>query len=258
MNNDENNDDLDKLVNEINTENIIKESEEISNNRLNSTEAYIGYLIAFVSIGYVVISSFLPNLEESCSEYYEYYSEVYDLVFSYSAEIVDLEDEWNAFAEFTNSDNYSKISSADQLNEFDKIFVNWDKSINKVKQTQKAYSNIKEFDIDGKHSDILPLVDLGYKFLDIDKTSIDKLIEGHEFKEKQIENHKTFFLDWEIASSNEDRKQINERFSTASKSNRDEINSIFNERDILVMNFNVALENFNQMSTEICYWTFDE
>ena len=83
MNSHENDNDLDKLVKEINTENIIKESEEKSKNRLNSTEAYIGYAVAFVSIGYAVISSFLPNLEKSCSEYYEYYSEVYDLVFSY-------------------------------------------------------------------------------------------------------------------------------------------------------------------------------
>ena len=258
MNSHENNDDLDKLVSEINTENIIEETEEKSKNRLNSTEAYIGYLIAFVSIGYAVISSFLPNLEESCFEYYEYYSEVYDLMFSYSSETVDLENEWNAFADFTNSENYNTISSAEQLNEFDNIFINWDKNINKVKQAQKAYSNIKEFDIDGIHSDILPLVDLGYKYFDIDKIAIDKLVEKYEFKDKQIENHKTFFLDWEIASSNEDKDQIQERFSSASESNRDKIISLFNERETLITNFNVALENFNQMSTDICNWTFDE
>jgi hypothetical protein len=258
MDSHENNDDLDKLVSEINTKNIIKESEEKSKNRLNSTEAYIGYLIAFVSIGYTVILSFLPNLEESCSEYYEYYSEVYDLMFSYSTEEVELKNEWNAFVNFTNSENYNTISSAEQLNEFDNIFINWNTNINKVKLEQKAYSNIKEFDTDGIHSDILPLVDLGYKYFDIYKTAIDNLVKKYEFQNKQIENHKTFFLDWEIASSNEDKDEVQESFNSASESNIDKIISLINERETLITNFNVALENFNQMSVDICNWTFDE
>ena len=258
MNSNDNNDDLNNLVSEINTENIIKESEEKSKNRLNSSEAYIGYAVAIVFIGYTVISSFLPNLEESCSEYYEYYSEVYNLIYSYTPAINNLDNEWNAFADFANSDNYSTITSSEQISEFDKIFLTWNTSINKVKQTQKAYSDIKDFDINGIHSDILPLVDLGNEYFDIDKTYIDTLIKEFEFKNKQIENHKAFFLDWENASSNEEKEKIQATFTNASSSNRSNIISLSNERESLTIIFNAALNDFNKLSTDICSWTFKE
>ena len=143
MNNNDNNDDLNNLVSEINTENIIKESEEKSKNRLNSTEAYIGYVIAFVSISYAVITSFLPNLEESCSEFFEYNDEVRQISNSVVPVMDKLRSEWLEFADLADTEVYLEYNSADQINEFNKIFINWDTNNDKLYEIRKNFLNIK-------------------------------------------------------------------------------------------------------------------
>ena len=257
MNNNDNNDDLNNLVSEINTENIIKESEEKSKNRLNSTEAYIGYVIAFVSISYAVITSFLPNLEESCSEFFEYNNEVRQISNSVVPVMEELRSEWLEFAELADTEVYLEYNSADQINEFNKIFINWDTNNDKLYEIRKNFLNIKKYDTDGNHEDILPLVDLGDKYFELDKQYLDKFIEAYEIKNKIIELEKTYYLDWDNASSIEEQDQIASIFFNSRDEYLSQNTSAMKQANNILSSYENELSKFRQMANDICGWTWD-
>ena len=106
--------DIESEINDIESENIISDSEEKSNNRFSSKEAYIGYAIAAI----ILIYNFLPlggdTTDQFCNGLLDSWNEFYDL----ETEIIELRNEtidiMYDYVDISETDSYLSATSTQQ------------------------------------------------------------------------------------------------------------------------------------------------
>ena len=260
MNNDENNDDLDKLVNEINTENIIKESEELSKNRLNSTEAYIGYLIAFIFIGYSLFSTFTLSRDDSCENILNHHDAMYDIEDSYLLLQEQFAATWNEFLDVSEGEDYLYLASKEQKELHKKLGV-YDFS-NDVNELENITISLQEsiLNIEDIHDDHKSMFDLitDMKSFHISRIEIFKDILNVYIE--YVDEIEIYYEEWDIA--NEEGNEtlvfvIDDNFNEYDTLSAETLNNFYDILDSEAINIVQSYDNFYENAVENCGASFE-
>ena len=240
MNNNDNNDDLD---------------EENNKNRLNSTEAYIGYLIAFIFIGYTLFSTLTLSRDDSCENIIKYHNSIDDIENKYLNIQHKTVDTWNEFLDISTGEDYLYLTAKEQkelhkelevydfindLNEIENLNITLQELILNIEDTHKDHKTIFNHSIDIKNFHVSRM----QNYKDILNVYIEYIDEIEIYYEK-----------WDVAN-----EENNETLLFVTEDNFSEYDAVFTETllnlyevtDSATKNINQIYDEFYEYAYESC------
>ena len=253
--NDKKKEDLERIVNDIDTDKIIEESEEKSQNRLNSTEAYIGYLIAFIFIGYSLFSTFTLSREDSCDNILNNHDAMYDIEDSYLFLQEQIAATWNGFLDVSEGEDYLYLASKEQKELHKKIGV-YDFSSD-VNELENITISIQELilNIEDIHDDHISMFNLLNDMQSFHISRIEILNDILNVYIEYVDEIEIYYEKWDIA--NEEGNEtlvfvIDDNFNEYDNLSAETLDNLYEILDSAVINIEPSYDDFYKHALENC------
>ena len=231
--------------------------EKRAENKSNKNQTYGGLAIFALFMGYFLYVNSLVTIEESCDNFIlNYESEIIALTNKGVDQTREIDDSINEFLRVRKTDSYINYSYEEQIELHTELFSNINININLL-ETYLESINSMNFNYSDEHEDLHEVVDLFELYNAKNKEIQTKDLTYYYIFLQQIELYEEYYYDWDKASSNNDKQNINEIFNEENNEIIFTLNEINSSTEDLIVEKNELRVNFINYAETICleyYW----